>query len=106
MSTHQVTYKGETFEYDLFHEVFDFVAEVDNLDVVTDHALIERRAQRLDDLAIRLDFTVINSPSGWSYIAEQENGDNVDCRDCGDPLNDDHPIHNDAAGYAYHAGCL
>jgi hypothetical protein len=49
---------------------------------------------------------VIESPSGWSFRASQENGDEVDCAACGDALNDDHPIVNDAEGYAYHEDCL
>lgn len=48
----------------------------------------------------------IESPSGWSYMSDQENGDNVDCHDCGNALNDDRPIVHDANGYAYHGGCL
>lgn len=49
---------------------------------------------------------IIESPSGWSFRESQENGDNVDCWECGDPLNDDFPIVNDDAGYAYHENCL
>lgn len=49
---------------------------------------------------------IIESPSAWSYRRSQENGDQVDCQECGDPLNDDLPIVNDAEGYAYHEGCL
>lgn len=49
---------------------------------------------------------VVSSPSGWSYISSQENGDRVDCQGCGNPLNDDLPIKNDEKGYAYHATCL
>ena len=49
----------------------------------------------------------IHSPSGWRYAAAQENGDNVDCWECGNPLNDDRDvIVNDADGYAFHSGCL
>lgn len=49
---------------------------------------------------------IIESPSGWRYRAQQENGDNVDCYDCGHPLNDDHVIVNDDEGFAYHENCL
>jgi hypothetical protein len=49
---------------------------------------------------------VVVSPSGWHYRSEQENGDSVDCWECGNPLNDDLPIVNDDEGYAYHAGHL
>lgn len=49
--------------------------------------------------------TMIHSPSGWSYRESQENGDRVDCRECGDPLNDDFPIDNDRDGYAVHPAC-
>lgn len=48
----------------------------------------------------------IELPSGWSYRAQQENGDNVDCHSCGNPLNDDHAIVNDNDGFAYHESCL
>lgn len=48
---------------------------------------------------------LVESPSGWSYRESQENGDNVDCRGCGSPLNDDEPIYNDSDGYAVCAGC-
>jgi hypothetical protein len=49
---------------------------------------------------------IIESPSGWSYRQVQENGDQVDCNFCGDPLDDDFPIVNDSEGYAYHEQCL
>lgn len=49
---------------------------------------------------------IIESPSGWSFRESQENGDQVDCRYCGDPLNDNLPIENDSEGYAYHGECL
>lgn len=49
---------------------------------------------------------MIHSPSGWSYREEQENGDQVDCWSCGNPLDDDYPIVNDREGYAYHPNCL
>lgn len=52
------------------------------------------------------DDEVVNSPSGWSYRESQENGDEVDCYECGNPLDDDKPIVNDDDGYAYHEGCL
>ena len=48
----------------------------------------------------------IYSPSGWHYVSDQENGDNVDCWSCGKPLNDDYPIVNDLDGYAYHKECV
>lgn len=48
---------------------------------------------------------IIESPSGWKFRSEQINGDNVDCWDCGNPLNDDYPIVNDSDGYAYHQVC-
>jgi hypothetical protein len=48
---------------------------------------------------------VIDSPSGWSYRASQENGEDVDCWSCGGPLDDDQPLATDAEGYAHHAGC-
>lgn len=44
---------------------------------------------------------IINSPSGWTYDSEQENGDQVDCRACGDPLDDDYPIYTNKDGYAF-----
>lgn len=50
--------------------------------------------------------TIIESPSAWHYDSEQENGDNVDCWECGCPLNDDYPIVNDSEGHAYHEDCL
>lgn len=52
------------------------------------------------------DDPIIESPSAWSYRQSQENGDNVDCRDCGNPLDDNMPIENDEDGYAYHQPCL
>lgn len=48
---------------------------------------------------------IIDSPSGWSYRSEQENGDDVSCRGCGRNLDDDYPITNDKDGFAYHKGC-
>lgn len=48
---------------------------------------------------------VVESPSGWSYVKTQENGDEVDCWECGNPLNDDYVIVNDEDGYAYHYAC-
>lgn len=48
----------------------------------------------------------VESPSGWSYMSTQENGDRVDCWSCGDPLDDDFPIVNDDDGYALHEPCL
>lgn len=48
---------------------------------------------------------IVESPSGWSFRAEQENGDQVDCWSCGNPLDDDHEIVNDSEGFAYHGGC-
>jgi hypothetical protein len=48
---------------------------------------------------------LIESPSGWTFRASQENGDRVDCANCGNPLDDDYPIVNDADGFAYHVGC-
>lgn len=47
---------------------------------------------------------IIESPSGWSYRESQENGDQVDCHGCGNPLDDDLPIVNDGDGFAYHEG--
>lgn len=52
------------------------------------------------------DDPIIESPSAWSYRESQENGDRVDCRACGDPLDDNQPIVNDAHGFAFHEGCL
>jgi hypothetical protein len=49
---------------------------------------------------------VIESPSGWSYRVEQENGDRVDCWNCGEPLDDNFPIANNSEGFAYHDECL
>lgn len=49
---------------------------------------------------------VIESPSGWKFREEQENGDQVDCWTCGKPLDDNYPIVNDARGFAYHPDCL
>lgn len=49
---------------------------------------------------------IVHSPSGWTYRARQENGDNVDCHACGNPLSDDQPIVNDEDGFAYHEQCL
>ena len=49
---------------------------------------------------------LIQSPSGWSYMSDQENGDNVDCWFCGDPLNDDaDTIVTDDFGHAMHDYC-
>lgn len=48
---------------------------------------------------------IIHSPSGWSYRSSQENGDNVDCRECGNALDDNYVILNDAKGFAYHQAC-
>ena len=48
---------------------------------------------------------IISSPSGWTYREVQENGDDVDCRSCGRPLDDDFPIANDSEGYALHDYC-
>lgn len=50
MTTRTITYKGQTLTYELFHEVEDFVAEVDGVDYF-DHdrmARVIRTAQRLD----------------------------------------------------------
>jgi hypothetical protein len=60
--------------------------------------------QCCDDCAQAIKYR-IDSPSGWSYMSDQENGDNVDCRACGRPLDDDYPIVNDADGYALHKQC-
>lgn len=49
---------------------------------------------------------LVESPSGWFFRESQENGDQVDCYSCGDPLNDDLPIVNDSDGFAFHADCL
>jgi hypothetical protein len=51
------------------------------------------------------DDPIIESPSGWSFRQSQENGDGVGCAGCGNLLNDDLPIANDAAGFARHEGC-
>lgn len=47
----------------------------------------------------------VESPSGWSYRVEQENGDRVDCWACGHPIDDDAEIENDDHQFAYHKGC-
>lgn len=52
-----------------------------------------------------IDNSIIESPSGWSFRASQENGDTVDCQGCGSPLDDDFPIVNDDDGYARHPHC-
>lgn len=44
---------------------------------------------------------IIESPSGWVYDSSQENGDQVDCRACGNTLNDDLPIYTNHDGYAF-----
>lgn len=44
---------------------------------------------------------IINSPSGWTYRSEQENGDQVNCQQCGGYLNDDDPIYTNHDGYAF-----
>ncbi len=51
------------------------------------------------------DDAVVESPSGWSFRASQENGGTVSCVGCGDDLDDDLPIVNDADGFARHEGC-
>lgn len=48
----------------------------------------------------------VESPSGWQYRVEQENGDNVDCWSCGDPLDDNYPIANNEENFAYHRDCV
>lgn len=68
-------------------------------------ALRERGLSVPSDVAEWASDPVVESPSGWSFRESQENGDQVDCRECGDPLDDGYPIVNDAEGYAYHAGC-
>lgn len=67
-------------------------------------ALVVERAVALLE-ANPVEDEVVESPSGWSYRSSQENGDQVDCQGCGDPLNDDLPIVNDEEGYAFHEGC-
>lgn len=47
----------------------------------------------------------VESPSAWTYLADQENGDQVDCWSCGNALNDDLPILNLEDGHAVHEGC-
>jgi hypothetical protein len=70
-----------------------------------------RRALRESGLSVPADVAkwasdpVVEVPSGWSFRESQENGDNVDCWECGDSLDDDLPILNDAEGYAVHAEC-
>lgn len=49
--------------------------------------------------------SLVESPSGWRFREAQENGDEVDCRECGNALDDDYPIVNDDEGYAYHEDC-
>lgn len=44
---------------------------------------------------------IINSPSGWTYQSSQENGDFVNCQQCGGYLNDDDPIYTNKDGYAF-----
>ena len=70
-----------------------------------------RRAVRDSGLDVPADIAewasdpVVHSPSGWSFRESQENGDNVDCWECGGPLDDDFPILNDNEGYAIHEDC-
>ncbi len=52
-TTLTVTYKDQTLTYELFHEVCDFVQDVDGLDGDVDFVKIERIAQRLDRKAVR-----------------------------------------------------
>ena len=52
--TYTIKYRGEWLTYSLFHEVFDFVAEIrDDLDWDEDFAEIEKIAQYLDTAAFR-----------------------------------------------------
>jgi hypothetical protein len=47
-------------------------------------------------------FEPVESPSGWSYMPAQENGDEVGCWQCGGHLDDNLPVVNDRDGFAYH----
>lgn len=51
-ATYTICYKGEWLTYSLFHEVCDFVEEVDELDWLEDENKIVRIAQRLDKNAL------------------------------------------------------
>ena len=44
---------------------------------------------------------IIESPSGWTYQSSQENGDQVNCQQCGGALDDDLPIYTNHDGYAF-----
>lgn len=66
--------------------------------------LLAERAQRLLE-ANPATNEVVESPHGFVYRASQENGDQVDCQGCGNPLDDDLPIVNDDEDYAFHEGC-
>ncbi len=44
----RITYKGQTFDYETLAQLFDFVVEVDNADVIEDGASIERTVEFLD----------------------------------------------------------
>jgi hypothetical protein len=50
MTTRTITYKGESLDYELFHELEDFIAEADGVDVLDGDAMafVTRTAQRLD----------------------------------------------------------
>lgn len=83
-------------------EVCDLCGQPDNTGDCTHDRLAEDEVTELGG-----NFSaIIESPSGWSFRNNQENGDQVDCWNCGNPLDDDYPIVNDEQGYAYHEGCL
>jgi hypothetical protein len=65
----------------------------------------EAMCDMMNDLGIPQS-SIVTSPSAWTYRSEQENGDNVDCWECGKPLDDNQVIVNDDNGYAYHAECF
>lgn len=54
-TTLTVTYRGQRLTYELFYELFDFVAEIrDDLDETEDFADIEKIAQQLDSIAVEV----------------------------------------------------
>jgi hypothetical protein len=94
-------------------EGYESVELADSDDYI--HAAQHKRAdaitapwEDIQDPYFKVDRTdpIVELPSGWSWRKSQENGDHVDCTECGNMLNDDFPIAYDSEGYSYHEGCL
>lgn len=108
MAKYQVTLNeiiAKTYLIDAMDED-EAVAIAKELDSPADELIDEDWVDYWGDPIVEMRNEVIESPSGWSFRESQENGDRVDCRECGDPLDDDYPIVNDEEGYALHEGCL